>query len=84
MAIMCGAQLMMPADPSNTNYVRPTQSYSGIIIGAARIGRAAGDKQHNGARQVLSSVVVSGFQPPRLWEWFVGIDLGVFPRVSVG
>ena len=27
---------------------------------------------------------VCGFQPPRLWEWFVGIDLGVFPRVSVG
>lgn len=27
---------------------------------------------------------VCGFQPPRLWEWFVGIVLGVFPRVSVG
>jgi hypothetical protein len=27
---------------------------------------------------------VCGFQPPRLWERFVGIDLGVFPRVSVG
>ncbi len=27
---------------------------------------------------------VCGFQSPRLWEWFVGIDLGVFPRVSVG
>ncbi len=22
-------------------------------------------------------VCVSGFQPSRLWEWFVGIDLGV-------
>ena len=27
---------------------------------------------------------VCGFQPSRSWEWFVGIDLGVFPRVSVG
>ncbi len=43
-----------------------------------------GRLRHRAAAAWRAGGFVSGLQSPRLWEWFVGIDLGVFPRVSVG